>query len=284
MSKFVAASEVMHVYEPLRPGQVRGVPWFAPVLLKFRDVAEYDEAELVKKKIESCLAAFVTQPEGEAGAGIGKRGIESGTGSRTEVFRPGMVEYLKPGEDVRFGAPSNNSMFSDYWVQQLHSLAVGMNVMYEHLSGDLSRVNYSSFRGGRMVYIPFIEMLRWNMIVPLFCQPVWDRCMEVAYAVGKLPQPTVRAEWTPPKFQSVDPEKDANAGKIELRNGGITWPEYVAERGYEPNKQLATIAEWQKKFDEAEVKLDCDPRYSDASGKAKGEGNGKTEEAAAAVE
>lgn len=268
-SKFVPASEVMHCYEPLRPGQVRGVPWFAPVVLKFRDLAEYDEAELVRKKIESCLAAFVTQPEGEDGPGIGSRGTESSTGARTESFRPGMVEYLKQGEDVKIGAPAGTSTFSDYWVQQLHTVAVGVNVMYEQLSGDLSRVNYSSFRGGMMVYRPFIEMLRWNLIVPMLCDPTWQRFTQTAWTEGLIPQPDIPVEWTPPKFQSVDPEKDARATLIDLRSGLTDFPEAVSERGFEPVKRLATIEEWNKRFDAAGVVLDCDPRKTDATGKAK---------------
>jgi capsid protein len=48
------------------------VPWFAPVILKLRDLDDYDDAELVRKKIEACFAAFVTgadTPMEAAGSG-----------------------------------------------------------------------------------------------------------------------------------------------------------------------------------------------------------------------
>ncbi len=64
-SKRVPADGVLHLFDRLRPGQVRGVPWFAPVILKLRDLDEYDDAELVRKKIEACFAAFVTGSEDE---------------------------------------------------------------------------------------------------------------------------------------------------------------------------------------------------------------------------
>ena len=261
-SAFVPASEILHVYEQLRPQQIRGVPWFAPVLLKFRDLAEYDEAEIVRKKIESCLAAFVTQPEGGMDRPLGPMGADDATGRnrRTEQFAPGMIEYLKPGEDVKTSSPAGNVQFSDYWISQLHSLAVGMNVMYEQLSGDLSRVNYSSFRGGMMQYRPFIEQFRWNVLIPLFCDPVWTRFCRTAYVAGLLTEPDVPVEWTAPNFQSVDPVKDADADLLELRDGTLTWPEAVARRGYDPEAQLRTIVDWNKKFDDAGIVLDCDPR------------------------
>ena len=53
VSHRVPADRVLHLFERLRPGQVRGVPWFAPVMLKLRDLDGYDEAELVRKKIEA---------------------------------------------------------------------------------------------------------------------------------------------------------------------------------------------------------------------------------------
>ena len=56
---------MLHLFDRLRPGQVRGVPWFAPVILKLRDLDEYDDAELVRKKIEACFAAFVTGADDE---------------------------------------------------------------------------------------------------------------------------------------------------------------------------------------------------------------------------
>jgi capsid protein len=37
----------LHLFERLRPGQVRGVPWFASVILKLRDLDDYDDAELI---------------------------------------------------------------------------------------------------------------------------------------------------------------------------------------------------------------------------------------------
>ena len=50
VSHRVPATRVLHLFERLRPGQVRGVPWFAPVMLKLRDLDAYDEAELVRRR------------------------------------------------------------------------------------------------------------------------------------------------------------------------------------------------------------------------------------------
>ena len=64
-SQPVPAASMLHLFDRLRPGQVRGVPWLAPVILKLRDLDEYDDADLVRKKIEACFAAFVTGADDE---------------------------------------------------------------------------------------------------------------------------------------------------------------------------------------------------------------------------
>jgi len=45
LSQPVPAAQVMHTYCILRPGQVRGVPWLAPVMLAMRDLDDYRDAE-----------------------------------------------------------------------------------------------------------------------------------------------------------------------------------------------------------------------------------------------
>ena len=145
VSHRVPADRVLHLFERLRPGQVRGVPWFAPVMLKLRDLDAYDEAELVRKKIEACFAAFVTGVQDEET--LGKARTEA-DGSRIETFEPGMIEYLEPGRDVKFAAPSASGGYAEYMRMQLHAIAAGVGLTYELLTGDLSQVNYSSIRAG----------------------------------------------------------------------------------------------------------------------------------------
>ena len=100
VSKPVPAAQVLHLYERLRPGQVRGVPWFAPVILKLRDLDDYDDAELMRKKIEACFAAFVTGAQDEDT--LGKANINA-AGDRIEAFRArhDRISRAGQGREVR---------------------------------------------------------------------------------------------------------------------------------------------------------------------------------------
>ncbi len=261
----VPADQVLHIYRKERPGQIRGVTAFAPILVKMRDLDEYDEAELVRKKIEACFAAFVTQTSGTDGPLLAPSSTNE-AGRRVESFEPGMIEYLRPGEDVTFGNPSSGGAFPEYARTQLHAIAAGLKITYEQLTGDLSQVNYSSLRGGLLEFRRMIEAIRWQVFVPMLCIPVWNRFIDRAYVAGTIKSSHYGVEWSAPKFEMIDPLKDAMADNVMIRNGTMTLKEAIARQGYDPEQQLNTIANTNAQLDELGIILDCDPRKTAKNG------------------
>ena len=59
-SRRVPASEVLHVYRQDRPGQMRGVSWFAPIALQLQDLADHQEAQLLRQKIAALSGTKAT--------------------------------------------------------------------------------------------------------------------------------------------------------------------------------------------------------------------------------
>jgi len=263
VSKLVPASEVLHIYRKDRPGQERGAPWLAPVVMRLRDLDDYEEAELVRKKIEACFAAFVVG--GDPSRTLGSSRIDSTTSQRVESFEPGMIAYLQDTEDVRFATPQPSADYPEYVRHQLRAIAAGLGIPYEVLTSDLKQTNYSSIRAGMLEFRRTIEAFRWQVLIPQFCQPVWDRIM----SQSGVEAPVV---WTPPKWDWVDPEADAKAYQVHVRNGLMTWREAVSEMGYDPDEQLAEIAETNQAFDKAGIVLDCDPRKVTQTGSGQKEG------------
>ncbi len=60
----VSAEDVIHLFRLETPGQVRGISWFAPVLLRLADLDSWRDAQLVRQKIAAMLTAFVTTLDG----------------------------------------------------------------------------------------------------------------------------------------------------------------------------------------------------------------------------
>jgi len=265
LSQPVPATDVLHVYKKDRPGQVRGASWFAPVIMKLRDLDEYEDAELIRKKIEACVVAFIESPEGADAAGLGKPKTDS-SGRKVESFEPGMIERLSPGEKATFNSPQATGGYRDFRTPQLQAIAAGLGPTYEQLSGDFSNVNYSSFRGARLGFNTVVEQYRWLCLIPMFLLPVWRKFIDMAYLAGVIPEPNYGVRWTAPKLESVDPLKDALAERQRLRNLTLTLPEAIAEHGYDPASQLEEIAETNKTLDELGLISDGDPRKVTAAG------------------
>ena len=256
LSYRVPATDVLHIYEKTRPGQSRGVPVLAPAMLKMRDLDDYEEAELVRKGIEACFAAFVkTEADGMS---MGEASTEANTARRLENLSAGMIQYLKPGEDVTFGAPAGVQGYNEYIRTQLHAIAAGAGITYEQLTGDLSQVNYSSIRAGTLEFRRMVEQWQWLTFIPMFCQPILKAWLNSAVLAGKLKKADVAVNWTTTRFDWVDPVRDVTGELMEIAAGLKPWSEAVRGRGYDPKANIAEIAADQKAFAEAGIRIQID--------------------------
>lgn len=259
-SRRVSAADIIHVFRQDRPGQVRGVSWLAQVITTLRDFDEYEDATLMRQKIAACFAAFVTDPEG----GTGGLGEASTSSPLVETLEPGMVSYLKPGQEVAFGTPpvTGDDGFS---ARTLRRAAAGVGVTYEDLTGDYSQTNYSSGRMGRQAAQANVEDWRWNMLIPLLCDGIWGWAMEAAELAGIVQAP-VAASWTPPPAPMIDPDKEGTAYQRLVRAGAMTPSEMVRAQGRDPEAHWAEYAADLKQLDDKGIWLDSDVRRVSAAG------------------
>lgn len=259
LSTFVPASEVIHYFKRDRPSQVRGVPDLAAALIRMRDLDDYEDAELVRKKIEACFSVFVTQnsPMNQALAG------DAVTKARpVDKLSPGMIARLNAGEEVSFAAPSSNASYDPYVKSQLRAIAAGLGVTYEQLTCDLSSVNYSSIRAGLLEFKKLIERDQWKLMVPALLEPIMIKWVSIAVVAGFR---TTRAplEWTMPKFELTDPLKEILAEKEAVRAGFKTLDEVIRQMGYDPDKVHVESAQIKKKLFDLGLTVDTDAEVSE---------------------
>lgn len=242
----VSASEMLHLFAPLEAGQIRGITWLAPILLRLHELDQFEDAALVKAKVGALFAGFITDPSGD-NAGAGPAGSD---GAAALSLEPGTLVPLPPGADIRFSQPQTDTAYSDFVRSCLRAIAAGLGCTYEQLTGDYSATNYSSARAALVEHRRRIEQLQHGVIVPQLCRPVWERFVRVAVLSGALPAPDFAAdpeayfavEWLPPAFEWVDPQKDVRA-EIEAVNAGFkSRSQVLAERGYDAERVDAEIA------------------------------------------
>lgn len=270
-SRAIPASDVAHCFEKQRT-QSRGAPWGTPAITHIRDLAEYEAAEGLRKKLESCLVGVVTgdgDDPASVGADLGEgdvAGVYNARGDIVERFEPGAFYHARGGRDIKFTQPANVGGYDAYKVSKLHDIAAGFRVPYALLSGNLSKVNYSSGKIGLETYKKTIDELQWKVIIPMLLEPIWRWFCEQAYFAGKISQRYVPVEWSPPRFPSADEAKDIRARVDAMRAGLLNPMTAIAETGYTPDEVIEGYVEWNALLDKHGLIFDSDPRRMSQAG------------------
>jgi lambda family phage portal protein len=257
VSRFVPARDVLHVFRMDRAGQVHGVPWAAPVMLRMRNFDDYEDAQIERQKIAACFALFFSglEPDGNKM----KQQL-------SEKLEPGMISFAPPGTTPHFATPPSVEGYRDFSSITLHAIAAGLGVPYEAF-GDLAGVNFSSGRMGWQKYQRRLDRWQWQMFIPGFCAGVWGWFSSSLQFMG-ITAEDVPATHIPPRRMMVNPKEEIAAIKEEIRNGLTSYGQAVTERGNDEDEQIESIAASNAKLDAAGVKLDCDPRFALPAGSA----------------
>lgn len=286
----VPAEEVIHVYKPLRPGQVRGVPWLHSIILRARDLLEYEDAEVVRKKTAAMFLAFVKKnADGESPIPIDSDDYpEDFDDERPPLsLEPGSVQELDAGEDVEFAQPADvGANFEPFVKMQLRAFAVAIGTTYEAMSGDHKDSNFSTARIGR------INLNRRNAPVQdqfifQYCRPIRRWFMDAAFVSGALslpgyadnPRQYLDDDWISPGWPYTDPEKEAKADVLQIQAGLASRKGKARERGRNVNNIDRDQIEDNARADEAGLVYISDGRNAvKAVGKQdsapRGEGEG----------
>ncbi|MBU6956086.1 phage portal protein [Hahella sp. HN01] len=265
----VPATEILHVFRPLRPGQIRGEPWLARALVKLNELDQYDDAELVRKKTAAMFAGFITRigPEDN----LMGEGAPDGQGAALAGLEPGALQILEPGEDIKFSQPADvGASYADFMRQQFRAVAAAMGITYEMLTGDLTQVNYSSIRAGLLEFRRRCEAIQHGVIVHQLCRPIWRAWMTQAVLEGALQAPDfanhrrdyLAVKWVPQGWQWVDPKKEFDALIVAIRAGLLSRSEAISAFGYDAETIDREIAADNARADELGLAFDSDPRPS----------------------
>lgn len=240
----VPAAEMLHIFEPKRPGQLRGVPEFASVLARLRNVADFDDAVLERQKLANLFTMFVEKAMPTSGAD----GVDPLTGQLIEYgadgmplagLQPGISQELMPGEKAVFSNPPEaGTTYSEYMRTQHLATAAGQGVPYEVLSGDIINVSDRTLRVIIQEFRRFAEQRQWHVLIPMFCQRVRDAWVDQAALVGAIPQAVVgeaaAVEWAPHGWQYIHPVQDVQGKQMEVDSGFRSRSSVIAERGDDP--------------------------------------------------
>ncbi|MCB1378581.1 MAG: phage portal protein [Alphaproteobacteria bacterium] len=245
----ILSSEIVHIIDPVDAGQLRGISRFAAGIVKLFLLDQYDDAELDRKKVAAMHALFITTPApAEPLDAVEGRDVNN---DRTLDLQPGQITMLEPGEEIQTSDPADSgATYEPFQYRTLLQVSAALGVPYAYLSNDMLKANYSNSRLALLEFRRRIETYQHAVMVWQFCRQVWARWMDTAVMAGALDlsayekrrREYLACSWLPPKWDWVDPMKDARAEIEQIDAGLKSRTQALAERGFDAEQVDAEIA------------------------------------------
>lgn len=243
----VPAAEIIHMFEPLRPGQVRGVSMLAPVLTRLRTIEDYDDATLTRQQLANLIVAFISRklPALTGDEDInGMTGVENDSdaeGRPLVGLQPGLVQELEDGQEVNWSNPPEaGTTYSDYMRTQHLGTSAATGLPYEIFSGDILNVSDRTLRVLINEFRRLAEQRQWQIIIPQMCVPVMRWFAEAATLIGEISSDEFdmvrRAEWATHGWAHIHPVQDPQGKALEVEKGFRSRSSVIGERGDDPDE------------------------------------------------
>jgi lambda family phage portal protein len=223
----------LHIRRIDRPGQSRGVPWLAPVMVTLSEMRDYQEAQILKQKISALLAGVVE---------AGDEGIPEGA-SGLDALAPGAFVYTEAGQKVTFTNPPKVDDYNVVMRLGLWAVAMGIGITGEALSGDLSNVNFSSMRAGRLEMDKNVETWQEQILISQFCAGVGQWVFDAYRLMTGAASAPLEMAWTAQRRALVDPTKEIPAIIKKIEAGLSSLSREQRAMGLDPDVIAAERAE-----------------------------------------
>lgn len=256
---FVPAGEMLHLYDPERVNQTRGVTWVHSVMVPAHMLNAYEESEAVAARIgASKMGLFEKRSDSVAGD------LASEQKPATMEANPGTFEIVPDGYEFKAWEPEHpTAQFPAFIKQMLRKIASGFSVFYNVLANDAEGVSYSTMRSFALV-----ERDDWRSIqqdfIDMWRRPLYAAWLGMALLTGALkltsrdPARYTAVRHRPRGWQWIDPEKEARAAVLSIQNGLGTRTGFLAEKGEDLEDVFAELAREQELAEEYGISVSGD--------------------------
>jgi lambda family phage portal protein len=245
----VPADEILHVFVPEFAEQVRGVPWIYAALLQLVHIGAFAEAAVIAARVGATQMGIIQSPDGQAPLADGR----DARGNPQIDAEPGTFPTLPQGYELAEWKPNYPDAAVEPFLKAcVRGIAVGVNVAYHNLAGDLEGVNYSSARIGELDERDHWMTLQNHWIEhvnhPLYCHD-WLPWQAVS---GGLPFDLARLDkyrtvsWQGRRWAWVDPLKEVNAAVTAIDARLKSRTRVIAEGGEDIEDVFDEFAEEQQ--------------------------------------
>lgn len=268
----VPYEDLFHIYREDRPGQARGVTWYAATGTAIQKLGTFENTELTRKNFEACTVNYIYnengEPERDELGRLLNPAVKDSQGRLIEKAAPGQNVYVPQGYKVMPNTPQPVQGYAEFMGEGEQHVAQGWGIPYYALSGNLKSVSFSAARIGDVETRTWVYPYQEQVIVPLFLSVVGQWITEAGIATRKL-RGTVAdwpVEWQAPAVEEHDRVAAVDADEREVRGGFTTLTERQRARGWKPKKLMD---ERQLEVEDAadrKLKFDSDPNTTTRAG------------------
>jgi lambda family phage portal protein len=223
---------VLHLFKPLRPGQVRGVPVISPILEPLKQLQRYTDAELNAAVISGLFSVFIKM-DPDAFDNLfdddAKGALIDSSSSWSGEMESGKAVNLLPGESIESSNPGRpNAQFDPFWQAIVRQIGMALELPFEVLTMHFQS-SYSAARAALLMAWKMFRSRR-DFLATYLCQPVFELWLEDEVAQGRVScpgffaDPVVKAAWCAAIWTgdgpgSIDPAKEVEAAEKRVNLG-----------------------------------------------------------------
>ena len=240
----VPAREMIHCFVAERPGQRRGISELTASLPLFAQLRRWTLSVLAAAETAADFAAILKTQDGATP----EEAAPAKEWERVE-FEKRALMTLPAGWDIaQLKAEQPTSTYAEVKREIINEIARENSVPYNIAAGNSSGYNYSSGRLDHQVYERSIWIDRGRMVSQVLERVFAEWKREAVLIEGYLSQALrmLSTDWTHAwhwdGFAHIDPESEAKAQEIRLKNQTTTLADEWAREGEDWEEKLETIA------------------------------------------
>lgn len=271
----IPADQIVHLYRPLRGGQLRGIPAISASLVLIFNQDRLSDNIMERQSVANLFSGWFTKGSDAAEQSVlGEMAEDQEAevdGTPVAGMEPGTMSELPKGWDVKFNDPPGpGTEFAEYMRLNLLAFCAASGIPYEVLTGDLRDVSDRALKLILLEFHRLIEMDLWLQIIPMFCQRIRDAWWDAAVLAGALDAPGYDVDpeeytdtlWVPQGWPYAHPVQDVDADIKAVRAGFTSLTKVVLGHGEDPEETAAEQVADNARADALGLKHDSDGRQA----------------------
>lgn len=236
-TKEINADNMLHLKFVRRLHQIRGNSLLSGILIRLSALKDYEDAELTAARIAAALGMYVKKGDGQSYP------ESEGKEEREMDIVPGMLfDGLQPGEDIgMIKSDRPNPNLENFRNGQLRAVSAGSRGSYSSIARDYNGT-YSSQRQELVESFEGYNILQ-DSFVAAISRPNYRNWLQMAITSGVIKTPAdldmkslFNAVYSGPVMPWIDPLKEANGWKVQVRGGAATESDWIRSRGANPSE------------------------------------------------